>query len=115
MKKLRKPNQKMAPSTGIFRLDNLKRIQFKKMYWVERLDFEFPRKNICRIKIFFKIQRRDNGKRGRICATCDLNMCYFSRTREIISWVRKTAKEGVGHEVDECLYIDNKRIYDPHK
>lgn len=115
MKKLKNCNPKFAPKTGLFSPQNLNRIQIKNLPWVHSLYFSFPRQNKCRIKICFKIRERVTGKKSPLYSHRTVDMRLIKSNREILSHVRSVAKKGVTHEIDECIYFDDKRIFDPHR
>ena len=75
----------------------------------------FPKKNIFRICITMNARDRDTGKAKKLWVYRDQFADRFKSSREILAAVRAVAKFGVTHEIDESLYFDNKRIFDPHK
>lgn len=106
---------KKAPKEGLLSANNLKRIQIKNLRWLHKLTFQFPTSKKVRIVLQFKVKDRITGKRKSIWAarTCLINS--VKRNKDIYSRVRSLAKFFVCHEIDESIYFDNKRIYDPHK
>ena len=36
-------------------------------------------------------------------------------TRRLATLLRETLKRGLSHEVDECIYVNGRRAFDPHR
>lgn len=73
-------------------------------YWVE----EYPYCN--KVTIAVKTKDRDTGGEMKL-------YLYFSYDRERypkVEAIRTALIEAMTHEIDECLYVDGDRIFDPH-
>ena len=73
-------------------------------YFIEEYDYVY------RITVAFPCTDRDNGKPIKL-------FLYYSYLKELYSKpeaIRLALNESLAHEIDECLYMDGKRIFDPH-
>lgn len=107
-------NAKKAPKVGVLSYSNLNRIQIRNLRWLTSIRFVFLKNSKVRIILKFKIKDRDTGKPRPIWTFKDYNRSFFKSIKQIVDQVRYLTKWFVLHEVDECLYLDNKRLYDPH-
>lgn len=73
-------------------------------YFVEEFDYCY------RIQISFPTADRDNGKPIKL-------FLYYSYSKDQytkIEAIRTALIESLTHEVDECLYTEGNRVFDPH-
>lgn len=60
------------------------------------------------------VPHRDTGE--TICIRSnDLGESIFSAYADPVEYVREALQRFVLHELDECLYVDGERRWDPHK
>lgn len=107
-------NSKKAPKIGVLSCSNLNRIQIKNLRWLTSIRFVFLKNTKIRIILKFKINDRNTGSPRPIWTYKDYDRAYFKSTKQIVDQVRFLAKWFVSHEVDECIYLDDERVYDPH-
>jgi hypothetical protein len=73
-------------------------------YFVE--EFE----TVYRIQIVFPTQDRDNGRPMQLFQYYSYHKDQYSELEAI----RTALIESVTHEIDECLFLNNERGFDPH-
>ena len=73
-------------------------------YFVEEFDYSY------KITIDFQTADRDNGKPIHLFLYYSYGKDQYTRLEAI----RTALIESMTHEIDECLYVDNDRIFDPH-
>jgi hypothetical protein len=73
-------------------------------YFVEEFEYCY------RIQVAFPTTDRDNGNPIKLYLYYSYGKDYYSRVEAI----RTALIESLTHEVDECLYLNGDRIFDPH-
>lgn len=87
----------------------MEKIEFKGFpidvdFFVEEFDYSY------KIQVSFPTKDRDEGKPMRL-------FLYFSYLKENYTQaeaLRTALIESMTHEIEECLYENGKRIFDPH-
>lgn len=73
-------------------------------FFVEEFEYVY------RVQVWFPTLDRDNN------SSMDL-FIYFSYPKDTYSKaeaIRAALIEAISHEIDECFYVNNKRLFDPH-
>lgn len=104
-----------APSKGVLSPMNLNKIKFQHLTWMQSITFAYPSSSRFKIKISFAALDRTDKKSTNLVYEKFFNRKAFKKSQDLLSEIRKMAKYVVCHEIDECLYFSNKRIFDPHK
>jgi len=73
-------------------------------YWVEEYDY------IYRVIVAMPCSDRENGEPIKLFLYFSYDKEYFTETEA----VRTALIETMTHEIDECLYVGDDRIFDPH-
>jgi len=96
------------------RSENLNNIQFRHTDWIDCIEFLLEKDCKITIRIFTNVKSRENGlpSRGKHWQTFDRD--FFQSDKQLLDVVRNLAHYAVKHEIDECLYLGKKRVYDPH-
>jgi hypothetical protein len=73
-------------------------------YFVEEFEYCY------RIQIAFPTADRDNGKPIKLFLYYSYGRPQYSKVEAI----RTALVEAMTHEIDECLYLNGNRLFDPH-
>lgn len=74
-------------------------------FFVEEFDYVY------RVQVWFSASDREKGD------PIELHI-YFSYPKDNytkVEAIRAALIEATTHEIDECLYLDGRRVFDPHK
>lgn len=74
-------------------------------YFVDEYDYVYD------ITVAFNTLDRDTGGPMKLF----IYYHFFKDDYSKIEALRVALKNAVSHEIDECLYQDNIRVFDPHK
>jgi hypothetical protein len=66
------------------------------------------------VKVEMQVRHRDTGERTRIVIANSFPDDLDKDPRALADFVRYMVREALLHELDECLYLDGKRLNDPH-
>lgn len=73
-------------------------------YWVEEYDYSY------RITVAMPCKDRDEGDPIKLFLYFTYDKDYYTE----VEAVREALAETMLHEIDECLYVDGDRVFDPH-
>lgn len=73
-------------------------------YWVEEYDYSY------RITVAMPCTDRDKGDPIKLFLYFTYDKDYYTE----VEAVREALAETMLHEIDECLYVDGDRVFDPH-